>query len=119
MPPPPATTSSTLARKPSVPRPGGAPVSTEPTEPYPLPDTGSYREILDGDVESVVVPKDYFLQLRALELYADGEAREMAEGVVAIMKLEARKASGEAVYYSVEEVRRRLEEVDRRLGLQR
>jgi hypothetical protein len=83
-------------------------VSTDPNEPHPLPDVGSYRVIRDGDEQAVVVPMDDFLQLRAFELYADGETRELAEGVVRLMKWQAREEAGENVSFSIEEVRRQL-----------
>ncbi len=83
-------------------------MTAQPTDPAPVPDTGSYEVIHLGAAAAVVVPIADFLRLQALERRASAEELEDAEDDAALADWEAREAAGLTSYVPHEEARRRL-----------
>jgi len=84
------------------------PVTVQPTDPIPVPDTGSYDVIHLGDQAAVVVPIADFLRLQALERCASAGEMEDAEDDAALADWKAREAARLTSYVPHEEARRRL-----------
>lgn len=78
-------------------------MTAQPTDPVPVPDTGSYDVIHLGGVAAVVVPIADFLRLQALERLASAEELDAAEAEAAGASFEAWVAAGRRGAVSHEE----------------